>query len=114
MVLELRSLAIVLVVLFSETWSCSFESSPGRQTGLQLEVSVSSSEFASSLTSGRICGLVVSIPSGGWRVVSGEFLPTHKMLLCHLLISGLGAGVRQRNVVIGELLSMSSCISCVV
>ena len=26
----------------------------------------------------------------------------------------LGAGVRQRNVVIGELLSMSSCMSCVV
>ena len=28
--------------------------------------------------------------------------------------ANLGAGVRQRNVVIGELLSMSSCISCVV
>ena len=28
--------------------------------------------------------------------------------------ANLGAGVRQRNVVIGELLSMSSCMSCVV
>ena len=28
--------------------------------------------------------------------------------------ANLGAGVKRRNVVIGELLSMSSCISCVV